>query len=93
MTIPVGLQLFAVRGECDRDLERALASVAECGYQGAEPWNYDGSALGWQGRSGPELRRLFDANGLACCGFHISPPCPCGAPARMKMASGCRSKQ
>jgi len=73
MTIPVGLQLFAVRGECDRDLERALAAVAECGYQGAEPWNYDGSALEWQGRSGPELRRLFDANGLTCCGFHISP--------------------
>lgn len=72
MSIPVGLQLFAVRGECERDLARTLASVAEIGYVGAEPWDYDGSSLDWKGHSGPEIRRLYDANGLTCCGFHIA---------------------
>ena len=72
MAIPIGLQLFAVRGECERDLPATLKSVAEIGYAGAEPWGYDGSTLEWQGHSSQEIRRMYDENGLACCGIHLT---------------------
>ncbi len=72
MTIPIGLQLFSVRGECANDLPATLKAVADCGYQGAEPWGYDGSALDWQGHPSSEIRRLYDDNGLTCCGIHLS---------------------
>ncbi len=72
MTIPIGLQLFSVRGECEKDLPAALKAVADCGYAGAEPWGYDGSSLEWKGHHCRDIRRLYDDNGLACCGIHLS---------------------
>jgi sugar phosphate isomerase/epimerase len=71
-TIPIGLQLFSVRGEVARDLPAALKATAESGYQGAEPWGYGGDALAWQGYSAQDLRGLYDDNGLICCGIHLS---------------------
>lgn len=68
---PVGLQLFSVRGECQRDLPATLAAVAEIGYEGVEPWGYDGKALEWMGYSPGDLRRVLDENGLQCCGMHL----------------------
>lgn len=70
--IPIGLQLFSVRGEVERDLPATLKSVAEIGYQGAEPWGYNGESLAWQGHDAPALRRLYDDNGLTCCGIHLT---------------------
>ncbi len=70
--VPVGLQLFSVRGECERDLPRTLQAVADLGYVGAEPWGYEGRELAWQGWSAYEIRRMYDDNGLACCGIHLS---------------------
>ena len=70
--IPVGLQLFAVRGEVEKDLPGTLAEAARMGYAGVEPWGYNGEKVEWQGRSAAEMRRMLDDNGLACCGIHLS---------------------
>ncbi len=70
--IPIGLQLFSVRGEVARDLPATLRAVAECGYAGAEPWGYEGDSLDWQGHSARDIRQMYDDNGLACCGMHLS---------------------
>lgn len=69
---PIGLQLFSVRGECKKDLPATLKSVADLGYVGAEPWGYQGTELEWLGWQAHDLRALFDDNGLACCGMHLS---------------------
>lgn len=70
--IPIALQLFSVRGECEKDLPAALKATAEAGYQGAEPWGYGGESLDWMGHSAKDLRKLYDDFGLKCCGIHMS---------------------
>jgi sugar phosphate isomerase/epimerase len=70
--IPIGLQLYSVRAECVRDLPAALKATADAGYQGAEPWGYNGQSLDWQGHSAADIRKLYDDNGLICCGIHLS---------------------
>jgi sugar phosphate isomerase/epimerase len=69
--VPIGLQLFSVRGECSKDLAATLDSVAEIGYVAAEPWGYDGQKVEWMGVPAAELRAWYDKSGLACCGMHL----------------------
>jgi sugar phosphate isomerase/epimerase len=61
--IPIGLQLYSVRQDCQKDLPRVLEAVAKMGYEGVE-------FAGYYGRSAKELRKLLDQNGLRCCGTH-----------------------
>lgn len=70
--IPIALQLYSVREICARDVKGAIAGVAEIGYEGAEPWGYDGTSLEWMGVPAAELRAAYDANGLRCCGIHLT---------------------
>jgi len=61
----VGLMLYTVREDCDRDLEGTLREVAEIGYEGVELFDLHGHA--------PEqVRAWLDELGLAVCGRHIS---------------------
>ena len=69
--IPIGLQLFSVRGECDRDLPATIRAVAELGYEAVEPWGYGGDELAWMGYPASDLRTMLDDSGLACCGIHL----------------------
>jgi sugar phosphate isomerase/epimerase len=69
--VPIGLQLFSVRGECQKDLPATLKSVAEIGYVAVEPWGYAGDVLEWMGWSGADIRKMLDDNGLKCCGMHL----------------------
>ncbi len=62
--IPIGLQLYSIRRECERDLPGTLAEVAHMGYDGVE-------FAGYHGYSAEELRSLLDQVGLKCCGTHI----------------------
>jgi sugar phosphate isomerase/epimerase len=71
--IPVGLQLFSVRGACKKNLPATLKAVREIGYEAVEPWGYDGGKVRWQDYSAKELRKMLDDSGLACCGMHIQP--------------------
>ena len=34
--IPIALQLYSIRGECERDLPGTLKAVAKMGYDGVE---------------------------------------------------------
>jgi len=69
--IPVAIQLFSVRGEVQKDLAATLKNVAEIGYKGAEPWGYPGDELSWQGHTAQDIRKMYDDNGLKCCGIHL----------------------
>lgn len=70
--IPIGLQLYSVRGECIKDLPATLEAVAEIGYVAAEPWGYGGDTLEWMGWPVRDVSQMFDDNGLKCCGMHLS---------------------
>jgi sugar phosphate isomerase/epimerase len=61
--IPLGLQLYSVRTECQKDLPATIAAVADIGYQGVE-------FAGYYDYSAKDLRKLLDDNGLKCCGSH-----------------------
>jgi len=65
--IPVGLQLYSVRGECGkekgRNLKAVVEAVAKMGYQAVE-------FAGYYGWSAKDLRKLLDDNALTCCGTH-----------------------
>jgi sugar phosphate isomerase/epimerase len=61
--IPLGLQLYSVRAECQKDLPATIAAVADIGYQGVE-------FAGYYDYSAKDLRKLLDDNGLKCCGSH-----------------------
>jgi len=69
--IPIGLQLFSVRGECN-NLPKALKSVSDIGYVGVEPWGYPGDKLEWMGWKVKDIRKMLDDNGLKCCGIHLT---------------------
>jgi len=62
--IPVGLQLYSVRQPLAKDVEGVIAKVAEMGYEGVE-------FAGYYNKSGEELRKILDKNGLVCCGSHV----------------------
>jgi len=64
MRIPIALQLYSIRHECERDLPGTLRAVAEMGYEGVE-------FAGYYGRSAEELRLMVDELGLAVAGTHI----------------------
>ncbi len=62
--IPIALQLYSVRADCERDLPGTLAAVARMGYDGVE-------FAGYHGRSAQELRKMLDDLGLRVAGTHI----------------------
>ena len=61
--LPIGLQLYSVRGECAKDLAGTVAKVAKMGYQGVE-------FAGFFGNKAEDLRKMLDDNGIVCCGTH-----------------------
>ena len=65
----VGLQLYSVREDCERDFSGTLEAVAEMGYEGVE-------FLDLYGRSAEELRAMLDKLGLKPTGimyFDLAP--------------------
>jgi sugar phosphate isomerase/epimerase len=64
MKVKVGVQLYSVREDCQRDLPGTLKAVAQIGYAGVE-------FAGYYGYDAKTLRQMLDDNGLVCCGTHI----------------------
>ncbi len=64
MSIKVGVQLYSVREDCQRDLPGTLRAIARIGYAGVE-------FAGYYGYDAKTLRQMLDDNGLLCCGTHI----------------------
>ena len=61
--VPVGLQLYSIREQCQKDLPGMLLTVSKIGYKGVE-------FAGYYGRTAKDLRKMLDDNGLVCCGTH-----------------------
>lgn len=61
--IPIGLELYSVRHDLEKDLRGTLKAVADMGYEGVE-------FAGYPKHPAEELRALLDELGLTCCGWH-----------------------
>lgn len=64
MKIPVGVQLYSIRQDCEADLLGSIAKVAEMGYQGVE-------FAGYFGHSAETLKATLDAAGITAPSTHI----------------------
>ncbi|HEY0415077.1 MAG TPA: sugar phosphate isomerase/epimerase [Gaiellaceae bacterium] len=60
----VGLQLWTLREECERDLLGTIERVGALGYDGVELFRLEGL-------DAAEVRAALDAAGLAACGAHV----------------------
>ncbi len=69
--IPIGFQLYAVRGEFAQNVPRTLETLRQIGYKGVEFWGYEGTSNVYQNYSAAGLKGLLEKNGLECCGMHI----------------------
>jgi sugar phosphate isomerase/epimerase len=63
--IPVALQLFSVREQCERDLPGTLSQVAAIGYEGVE-------LAGTYGHAPDHVRALLNERRLQCCAAHVT---------------------
>jgi sugar phosphate isomerase/epimerase len=70
--IPVGLQLYSVRNEAQKDLAGVIEQVAAMGYDGVE-------FAGYYGWTAEKIRKLLDQHNLKCCGTHAGMPTLLGA--------------
>ena len=59
----VGLQLYSVRDQMEKDMEGTLKAVKEMGYDYVE-------FAGYFGKSAEEIRALLDKYGLICISVH-----------------------
>ncbi len=59
----IGVQLYSVRRDMDKDFEGTLAKVAAMGYEYVE-------FAGYYGRSSEEIKALLDQYGLKCISVH-----------------------
>ncbi len=62
--LPVGLQLYSVREEMERDFEGTLKKVSEMGYRGVE-------FAGLFGKSAGEIRKLLETYSLTPVSAHV----------------------
>src|SRR6266550_1779709 len=70
-SIPIGFQLYTVRGEFSRNVPDTFKRIAQIGYKAVEFWGYAGTPNVYQKYSASELRKLLDDSGLKCCGMHL----------------------
>ena len=64
--LPVGIQLYSLGPDLQKELDAQLATVAKIGFKSVE-------LAGYLGRTPAELRAAFDRAGLICPSAHISP--------------------
>ena len=62
--LPLGIQLYTVGAEMQKDLDGTLAAIARIGYRDVE-------LAGYAGRTPADLRKAMDRAGLRCISSHI----------------------
>jgi len=67
--IPVGLELFSVRNELQKDLMGTVKAVAKMGYQGVE---FFSPYFSWTVDQTKDMRKLLDDLGIKCFSTHNS---------------------
>jgi sugar phosphate isomerase/epimerase len=65
--IPVGLELFSVRQELQKDLFATVKAVAKMGYEGVE---FFSPYFAWTPAYAKEVRKLMDDNNIRCFSTH-----------------------
>src|SRR4051794_1493581 len=67
--LPVGLELFSVRDELQKDLMGTVRGVAKMGYQVVEFYSpyYE-----WKAEYAKEVRKMLDDSGIRCLSTHNS---------------------
>ena len=65
--IPVGIELYSVRGELMKNLEATVTAVAKMGYQVVEFYS---PYLSWTPERAKEVRKLLDDLGIKCPSTH-----------------------
>jgi sugar phosphate isomerase/epimerase len=69
--VPVGLELYSVRGDLQKDLLGTVAAVGKMGYQVVEFYS---PYLEWTPERAREVRKQMDAVGLKCPSTHNGGP-------------------
>lgn len=64
---PVGIELYAVRGELAKDLPNTLKTVAKIGYEVVEFYS---PYFSWEASYAKEVRKMMDDLGLKCNSTH-----------------------
>ncbi|HXR08011.1 MAG TPA: TIM barrel protein [Candidatus Acidoferrum sp.] len=64
--LPIGVQLYSVRNDFQKDIPGVLAGIKKIGYEGVEFAGYFSYANNAAG-----LRKLLEDNGLKACGTHV----------------------
>jgi sugar phosphate isomerase/epimerase len=70
-TVPVGLELYSVRGELAKDLLGTVAAVGKMGYQVVE---FYAPYLQWTPETAKSVRKVLDDTGLQCHSTHNNGP-------------------
>ena len=65
--VPVGLELYSVRGELKKDLPATVTAVAKMGYQVVEFYS---PYFDWTPAAAKDVRKLLDDLGIACPSTH-----------------------
>jgi sugar phosphate isomerase/epimerase len=65
--VPVGLELYSVRGELAKDLLGTVAAVGKMGYQVVE---FYAPYLEWTAHTAKSVRKVLDDSGLKCRSTH-----------------------
>ena len=75
--VPIAVELYSVRQDCQKDLPGTLAALAKMGYEGFELAGFQG-AIGdvntVYNRNPKELRKAFDDSGLKMFSIHLLIP-------------------
>jgi sugar phosphate isomerase/epimerase len=66
-TVPIGLELYSVRGELMKDLPGTVRAVAKMGYQVVEFYS---PYLSWTPEQAKDVRKLLDDLGIKCHSTH-----------------------
>jgi sugar phosphate isomerase/epimerase len=69
--VPVGLELYSVRGDLAKDLLGTVAAVGKMGYQVVE---FYAPYLAWTPETAKGVRKVLDDSGLTCHSTHNSGP-------------------
>src|SRR6187431_73039 len=69
--VPVGLELYSVRGDLAKDLLGTVAAVGKIGYQVVE---FYAPYLSWTPETAKDVRKVLDGSGLKCLSTHNNGP-------------------
>ena len=67
--VPVGIELYSVRGELVKDLPGTVTAVAKMGYQIVEFYS---PYMNWTAEQAKDVRKLLDDLGIKCLSTHNS---------------------